>query len=92
VSELFSIVRFNRSTGDFEHLRAQLTLSIAMISMNVEQFEEQFISRFVILLLVYIDNLVFLVLEFDFKAIETTDSVLLFDQVGQIYRAEAHIL
>lgn len=45
-----------------------------------------------ILLLVNVEHLVFLILEFDLKTVETTDSVLLLDQISEVHWAEAHVL
>ena len=55
---------------------------ISHILLHVEDFEEEFVTGFVILLFVYVENLVLLVLKFYLKSVETTNSVLLLNQVG----------
>jgi len=52
------------------------------ILLHIEDFEEEFVTGFVILFLVYVENLVLLVLKFYLKSVETANSVLLLNQVG----------
>ena len=55
---------------------------VSHILLHVEDFEEEFVTGFVILFLVYVENLVLLVLKFYLKSVETTNSVLLLNQVS----------
>jgi hypothetical protein len=55
---------------------------VLMRSFHVQQLEKQLVTRLVVLLLVHIQDLILLVLEIDFEAIDSGDLVLLLDEVS----------
>ena len=55
---------------------------VLMCGFHVQQLEKKLVTRLVVLLLVHVQDLILLVLEIDFEAIDSGDLVLLLDEVS----------
>jgi hypothetical protein len=91
VPELVHTVFEGLLTVNLDQLRERLALMVLMRGFHVQQLEKQLVTRLVVLLLVHIQDLILLVLEIDFEAVDSGDLMLLLDEVRKVDRAQPDV-